>query len=214
MRKSHHDNPELFIGFNPPLNMKIILRFIIKSFGTPFEHVANRANNDEPICFDNKSVVRIASSRCYYWMAVFIRRYQAYIMNVHQILPESEKWLESPTMQSFIETEGKSNEELIEIMEARMQCLVCMDDLALIQMDFLIQARVNSLLLAKYWKQIPNGAAEKTLAENVFEELCANSKLPRRTAAIINKRKEREQAAIDELNNSLKNQNETSEDNG
>jgi hypothetical protein len=186
------------------LNMKTPMRHVVKSLGTPHELKNKYLKRDEdPIFLSPESAGKIALHQVNYYMAIWYRLNQAYVPDAKQKLLQYENYLYGPIVDRLIEDEGKTMEDVVSLMHGQMEPVYCIDDLAITQMCFLIQARVNSLLYAKHWQQIPDGEAEKTKAENVFEELCANSRLPRRTAAIINKRKAAEQMKIDEFNSSF-----------
>lgn len=182
-------------------NMKIVFRYLRKNLGTPYKILSNYpSDNPDPVCLfetDFKNVVEPYSRYC---EADFFETHKAYLLIANKKLSELASYKSYDSVAGIIETLGKPSSEIIKQMEEEQKPILCVSDYTIQQACLLIYARTLSTLTKKYWEELPNGEDLKTKADNHFEDLCANSKIPRRTSTIIKRKKELAQKEIDALN--------------
>jgi hypothetical protein len=110
-------------------------------------------------------------------------------------IPKAEKAMQKLTLDendalpSAIVEFAKPISEWTKIQIETGELTMCVEVAVLVQAIKLAEARIRTVFMRHYWNYLQNGAELLKEADEEFEQMCAKLRLPRRTRAIMNKKK-------------------------
>lgn len=169
----------------------IVHRYIKFNAKTPIRILQEQTNNGEdPICLtieDTYNLVeQVARSSSY----LFFKNNKAFLHSAEKKTMELSSYsIDDSFVPTFIQEFGKPSSVLIRVMEEEQKPLLCIDEAVANLACTLMDARIQTALLSKYWKDLPNGEEQLKQSDVHFEALCSSKKIGRRTRAIISRKK-------------------------
>lgn len=169
----------------------IVHRYLKYNAKTPIRILHNRTNNvEDPICLTTEDaynlVERCARSRYY----LLFNDSKAFIHSAEKRAMELSPYLvDDNFVATFIEEFGKPASVFIKMMQEEQKPLLCIDEAVANLACALMDARIQTIFLSKYWKDLPNGEERLKQSDVQFEALCSNGKIGRRTREAINRKK-------------------------
>lgn len=170
------------------MNMKSPKRYLSKHIGTPYE-LKNRGLNSDQICFLQTDAEQILLSQSKHCIAKLINEYKLYIPGSIEVLPELSNYTDSVLIINLFKGGGKILLDIIQQMEERQEVIQCIGEPELKKACKLIEAKTNVSFFHKYWQMLPEGQQQGEIADDDFEALCSELKIPRRTREIMKRKK-------------------------
>lgn len=174
-------------------NMKSPKRYLSKQIGTPYELKSGGLRLDQ-ICFLLSDVEQILLSQSKHCNAKLIQENKIYIPGSNEALSELLNYTDDAIVKNLFHSRGIVLSDAIGKMEERQEIIHCIGEPELKKACKLIEVRTNVSFFQKYWRMLPEGQRQGEIADDDFEALCSELKIPRRTREIIKRKKANKQA--------------------
>lgn len=170
--------------------MKILSVYASKNTHSGY-HIKNTMTDPtaDPPCLLSPEIDEVKEIYVGYAVGQYRKEFGKFLFKPKTDFDSYKKYENFEEVDALIQQKGKRLSEILQHIETENTSVQCMVDEKVKEFCELIYARVYSLLHAQYWLDIPDGKEKLEEAQAAFERLCANAKLPRRTAFIINSRK-------------------------
>lgn len=169
----------------------IVHRYLKSNAKTPIRILHERTNNvEDPICLTTEDaynlIERCARSRSF----LLFNDNKAFLHTAEKRAMELSPYaVDDNFVATFIEEFGKPASVFIKMMQEEQKPLLCIDEAVANLACALMDARIQTIFLNTYWKDLPNGEERLKQSDIQFEALCSNKKIGRRTREAINRRK-------------------------
>lgn len=162
----------------------VVDRYLSLSLRTPVS-VVNNNNNEDVLCLRETDLLNFQHEYTLFCTHQFYTKNRIYLTGANKALSKLPVFTDVFSVEAIVKSNALSAKQLIVEMEKSGSIAFCIDEASVHLLAMLIFGRVNTDLMKKYWKDLPDGSIKLQLADEYFENICSQLKLPRRTRAIM-----------------------------
>lgn len=166
----------------------VVDRYLSLNLRTPVS-IVNDNNNEDLVCLRETDVLNFRHEYTLYCEHQFFMKNRLYLPDASKALSKLPVFTDVFSVEEIIMRNALGAKELIVEMERSESIAFCIDEASVHLLAMLIFGKVNTDLMKRYSRDLPDGATRLQLADEYFENICSQLRLPRRTRAIMKRPK-------------------------